>query len=103
MPSLKDVYDEYYPKLIRVLPMNDSLFIAQLYSKHFLPGDAKDSIMARATRADKATYFLDNYIANDFDDEGTSNSLFVELIRLMEKSDDLVLKSVAKEIRSKIK
>ena len=103
MPSLKDVYDDYYPKLIRVLPMNDSLFIAQLYSNKFLPGDAKESVMVRPTRADKATFFLDNYIVKGFDDDGMSNQLFIELIRVMEKSDDLVLKSVAKEIRNKIK
>ena len=102
MPTLKEVYLEYYPKLIRVLPMTDAIFIAKLYASQFLPGDAKESISARPTRADKATYFLDNCIANAFDDDG-SNELFADLVKLMEKSDDMVLKKVAKEINEKIR
>ena len=101
MPTLREVYLEYYPKLIRVLPMSDAIFIARLYASRFLPGDAKEAIAARPTRADKATFFLDNYIDGGFDDDGT-NPLFSDLLNLMEKSDDMVLKSVAKEIKKKL-
>ena len=98
---MKDVYTDYYSKLIIVLPMNDPIFIAKLYASQFLPGDAKEAVAARVTRAEKATFFLDNHIKNGFDDDG-SNPLFLDLLKLMEKSDDIVLQSVAKEIRSKI-
>ena len=103
MSSLKEVYLNFYPKLIRVLPMSDAIFIARLYSSQFLPGDAKDLVASRPTRADKATYFLDNYIANAFDDDDGSNPLFTELLNLMEKSDDMVLNRVASDINNKLK
>ena len=83
--------------------MSDAIFIAQLYSSQFLPGDAKDLVASRPTRADKATYFLDNYIANAFDDDDGSNPLFTELLNLMEKSDDMVLNRVASDINNKLK
>ena len=83
--------------------MTDAIFIAKLYASQFLPGNAKDLISARPTRADKATYFLDNCIANAFDDDDGSNELFADLVKLMEKSDDIVLKKVAKEINEKIR
>ena len=82
--------------------MSDAIFIAKLYASRFLPGDAKEAIHARPTRADKATYFLDNYIDGGFSDDGTTNELLSELLNLMEKSDDMVLKSVAKEIKKKL-
>ena len=98
---MKEVYTNYYPKLVKVLPMNDAIFMAQLYASQFLPGDAKETIAARATRADKASCFLDRYIVAGFEvDE--SNPLFVKLLNVMEESDDIVLQSVAKEIRNKI-
>ena len=82
--------------------MSDAIFIARLYASKFLPGDSKEAIAARPTRADKATFFLDNYIDTGFEDDG-SNPLFSDLLNLMEKSEDLVLKSVAKEIKRKVK
>ena len=101
MSSMRQLYTDYYTKLVRVLPMNDALFMAHLYSSQFLPGDAKETIAARATRADKASCFLDRYIVAGFEvDE--NNPLFVKLLDVMEKSDDIVLQSVAKEIRNKI-
>ena len=102
MSSMKDLYTEYFPKLVRVLPMGDAHFIAQLYTCQLLPGDAKESIAAKATRADKASFFLGNYIETGFDDDG-SNPLFVELLKLMQRSGDLVLKKVASDIDSQIK
>ena len=98
---MKDVYTKYYPTLIKVLPMNDTIFVAQLFASNFLPGNAKEAIEARDTRADKASFFLDNHIVNGFDDDG-NNPLFLDLLKLMEKTDDIVLQTVAKEIRNKI-
>ena len=101
MSSMKQVYMDYYPKLMQVLPMNDALFIAQLYAGRFLPGDTKDVIQSRHTRAEKVQCFLDNCIKPAFlDDE--SNDIFLALLKMMENSDNVVLKSVAKEIESKI-
>lgn len=104
MSTMKDVYYDYYPKLIRVLPMDDAIFTARLYSSRFLPGDAKEVIQVKSTRAEKTTYFLDNCIAKGFDeDDDDSNPLFTELLDLMEKSDDITMKKVAQDIKRALK
>ena len=101
MSKMKDAYKAYYAKLIRVLPMSDALFIAQLYVSQLLPDEVKISIAARATHAEKAAFFLDNYVEKGFDDDG-SNPLFLDLLKLMQGSHDLELKSVANEINTRI-
>ena len=101
MSKVKDVYTAYSKKLARVLPMNDVFFIAQLYASNLLPDEVKISIAARATRAEKASFFLGNYIEKGFDDNG-NNPLFLDLLKLMQGSGDLVTKSVANEISSRI-
>ena len=101
MSSMKEVYMEYYPRLVKVLPMNDALFIAQLYAGRLLPGNTKEVIQSRHTSAEKVQCFLDDCIKPAFlDDE--SNDIFLALLKIMENSDNVVLKSVAKEIEKKI-
>ena len=100
MSKMKDVYKAYYAKLVKVLPMSDAIFMAQLYVSQLLTDDAQISIGARVT-AEKASFFLDNYIERGFDDDG-SNPLFLNLLKLMQRSDNLELKSVANEINSRI-
>ena len=101
MSKVKDVYTAYSKKLARVLPMNDVFFIAQLYASQLLPDEVKISIAARATRAEKASFFLGNYIEKGFDDNG-NNPLFLHLLKLMQGSGDLLTKSLANEISSRI-
>ena len=81
--------------------MGDLIFLAQLYISGFLLGDARESIAAKATRANKAAYFLDVYINPGFDDDNT-NPLFTELLDFMERNEDIVLKTVAKDIKRKM-
>jgi len=81
--------------------MDNPPFVVQLYCSGFLFGDAKESIAAKATRANKAAYFLDECINPGFDDDNT-NPLFTKLLELMERSDDEVLNTVAKDIKSKM-
>ena len=97
MSLQKTVYRKHYHKLVRALPMDDALFIAKLYSKKFLPGDALYCIEARRSRAGKAEFFLENYVAKGFDESG-ENKLFSELLDLLNDSDDSVLRMVAANI-----
>ena len=101
MPTMKSVYGEYYLKLIKVLPMDDPIFIAQLFSRQCLPGDTKAAVAARATRAEKATFFLDKVIEMEFKVDG-SNPVFLNLLNLMMNTDYMNLKSLAEEIKSKL-
>ena len=101
MPTMKSVYVDYYPQLIKILPMDDPYFIAQLFREDFLPGDTKEAIAARATRAEKATFFLDKIIAPAFRDDG-SNPMFSKLLNVMMNTDNQTLQSLAQEIKGKI-
>jgi len=56
-----EVYKQFYAKLVKILPMDDVTFIAELYSCDLLPGDAKDQLKSKA-QASKAGYFLDHVI-----------------------------------------
>ena len=97
MSLVKTVYRKHYHKLVRVLPMNEPRFIAELYSKKFLPGDALYYIETKGSRAGKADFFLENYVAKGFDESG-NNPLFLELLDLLNDSDDSMLRMVAANI-----
>ena len=101
MSTMKSVYAHYYSKLIQVLPMEDAIFMGQLFTGQFLPGDTKATIAAKETRAKKATFFLDDQITPSFKDDGSSQE-FLNLLDLMMNTDFTNLKSLAQEIKSKI-
>ena len=56
------VYKDFRVKLIKSLPMNDSLFLEKLKSQSLLPGDLNEEIQSRNTTAKKSACFLDNVI-----------------------------------------
>ena len=95
--STSDVFKQFYIKLIKTLPMDDSLFVAELFACGLLPGDLKHQIEAKKTLIDKATCFLDNKISRDISiDNSTSLN---KLLTVMEQSDSDSLKDLAKQIR----
>jgi len=51
-----------YSDLQKSLPMDDSGFIADLYSHGLLPGDSKAMIESESTSVNKASYFLDHVV-----------------------------------------
>ena len=99
MPTLKEIYVKFYPNLVAVLPMDDATFMAQLYSNNLLPGDGKAKVEAQQTRADKASYFLDNYVEKGFVVDDSTNPTFYSLLSVMQSNDDPLLKSVAGTIK----
>ena len=100
MPTLKNIYFDYYTKLITILPMQDATFMARLNFKGILPGDAMALVEAKATSADRATYFLDHYIGNKFHDDDSNQSLS-ELLDLLEHCEHPAVEKVAREMKSR--
>ena len=82
------------------LPMDDVTFTAELVSHHLLPGDRHDQVKSKATRAEKATHFLDSVIRPTTPSDVIS---FNELLNVMENSDYCNVKELARQIRSKLK
>ena len=87
-----------YSLLVEMLPMNDAIFIAQLYANGLLPGDLKNQLnLPHRTSADKAVLFLDSVIEPSVTSDGGSNS--DKLLNVMEDSEYKHLKKLAEVIR----
>ena len=99
--STSKVFKQFYAKLVKTLPMSDAGFVAELFSSDLLPGNLKDQIKAKETRADKAMCFLDSKIDPDIS-VGDFRS-FEKLLDIMEESDYDSVKSLAEKIGNDIK
>jgi len=60
--STSKVFQQYYAKLVKSLPMDNVVFIAELFSANLLPDDVKDVVDSKLSQASKASYFLDHII-----------------------------------------
>jgi len=89
------LFVNYYSKLVQQLPMNDAVFRSKLYSSELLPGNLKEEIQAKPTKADMAEHFLDNSIKYSVPN-------FKKLIALMLQYSDNVLQKTANEITKKM-
>ena len=97
--STSEVFKQFFAKLAKSLPMDDPLFVAELFSHDLLPGDHYDQIESRSTRADKAVYFLNHVIKPTMvHDVGSFN----ELLKVMEDSEYCNVKELAQQIRSEL-
>ena len=97
-----EVFKEFYSKLVKTLPMNDAIFIAELYSHDLLPGDLKNQLnLSDKTPAVKATIFLDSVIEPSvISDIGSS---FDKLLNVMEDSEYQGVKELAEQIRTSVR
>ena len=77
----KRAYQNYLEKLVKCLPMDDTLFITKLSAQQLLPGDTESRIKALSTQADKASYFLTHVIQPALDIDETSD--FDKLLSIM--------------------
>ena len=98
--SLLKIFQHYYPRLVCLLPMDDDLFLANLYGNKLLPGDLKASIMSLSTSAKKATKFLDAVIEPSININETEQ--FKLLLSIMNYSGNSTVKILAEEIISKL-
>ena len=99
--SASEVYKQCYVKLVMALPMNDSLFLAQLFSCGLFHGDLKNQIKAEKTSVDKATCFLDHVIGPNLSVGNSTN--FHKLLNIMEESENDRLQVLAEEIKTTLK
>ena len=97
-----EVFKKHYSKLVKTLPMNDAIFVAELYSCDLLPSDLRDQLnLLHRTSADKATLFLNNVIEpNVVSGVGSS---FDKLLTVMEDCEHENVKELAKLIRASLR
>ena len=99
--STSEVFKQFYFKLVTILPVDDTTFLAKLFSCNLLPGNLMNQVMAKETRADKAVCFLNGKISSDIS-IGDFRS-FDKLLSIMEDSGNNSLKLLAKKIRTALK
>ena len=98
--STSEVFKQFFAELAKSLPMDDPLFVAELFSHDLLPGDHYDQVESRSTRADKAVYFLNHVIKPALiSDVGSFN----QLLDIMEDSEYHNVKELALQIKNKLK
>ena len=83
MSYIKELYDNYFAKLVACLPMDDAVFIANLYGNQLLPGDINSTLKSKSSQAEKALYFLSQVIKPALDINETSS--FAKLLTIMKE------------------
>ena len=93
------IFQQFYSKLVKTLPMDDAVFTAELLSNDLLPGDLRNQLkLVHRTSADKAVLFLDSVIEPSVTSDGGSS--FDKLLHVMEDSEYQHVKELAEEIRT---
>ena len=92
------MYEKYFEKLVKALPMDDVQFIAQLTTNHLLPSGVDDYIKSLPTKSDKAYHLLKNIIKSSLDIDETEE--FTNLIATMEKCGYPHIIRVANQMKS---
>ena len=93
------VFQQFYSKLVKTLPMDDAVFTAELFSNDLLPGNLKSQLKSEKTSADKAALFLDSVIEPSVTSDGSS---FDKLLHVMEDSEYQHLKELVVQIRASL-
>ena len=93
------VFQQFYSKLVKTLPMDDALFTADLFSNDLLPGDLKNQLkLVHRTSADKTAFFLDSVIEPSVTSDGGSS--FYKLLHVMDEYQHV--KELAEQIRDNL-
>ena len=95
------VFQQFYGKLVKTLPMDDAMFTAELFANDLLPGNLKNQLkLVHRTSADKAVLFLDSVIEPSVTGDGGSS--FDKLLHVMEDSEYQNVKELVIQIRTSL-
>ena len=90
MSSTFKVYQKYYVELIRCLPMDDVIFIGELFKNELLPSDLKAKLKSLSTSREKAAKLLDDIIEpalNSDNSNGEMDRMYFTLLSVMKESE----------------
>jgi len=90
----KDTLTHFRGDLLKKLPLESETFMAKLGDAKLLPHSSGFNIQAMTTRLQKVAYFLEHVVSS-----GPDIYLPI-LIGIMEKEDDLVLISLARDMKN---
>ena len=98
VPSI-EVYNLYNKDLIQVLPMDDSLFISDLYTSELLPADIEEKVKG-SKGFNKSSLFLDEMIKSALRINNDLNLL--KLLSVMKKNKRPHVVELAREMEARI-
>ena len=93
----KKILRNHKIQLLEILPLERELFLASLDVAELLPNGSGADIRAKSTRNKKVSYFLEEIVIPGAD------VFLPKLIDVMEKSDDLAVKKLAKDMKGQMK
>ena len=97
--TLQQRFQKFYPDFMKVLPMDDVMFLATLMSADLLPGESRSYVSAQKTRAEKADEFLRRVIQPGFAIDVDTNELLDKLLLKMKESDYEPAKKLVEEFK----
>jgi len=89
----KDALIYFKENLLKILPLQNEVFLAKLEKAELLPDNSGASIQAKATREEKVSYFLENVVRS------APHIYLPILIDVMDKHDNLAVKELASEMK----
>ena len=104
MSSTFKVYQKYYVELVRCLPMDDVVFIGELFKNELLPSDLKAKLKSSSTSTskEKAAKFLDDVIEPAINAENSNGEMYFTLLSVMKESEYDNVKKLAETIISEL-
>ena len=96
----KKIFCEFNPDLVKILPLKDPYFLAELTKQHLFSGNLKAEVMAESTQANATTKFL--YTAIECSLDVDDREPFDRLIQVMEKFGNLTLNKLAQDIKQEL-
>ena len=102
MSSTFKVYQKYYVELVRCLPMDDVVFIGELFKNELLPSDLKAKLKSLSTSKEKAAKFLDDVIEPALNAENSNGEIYFTLLSVMKESEYDTVKKLAEAIISEL-
>ena len=98
--SLSEVFRKNYKDLMILLPMNDDLFMAELYEHDLLPGNMKATLNSILVPTTRATHFLDNEILPSVNTGDRTR--FDVLLGVMKKCNHKAVQNLGEAISSSL-
>ena len=101
LTAYKEIYQRYFSKLIKCLPMDDRLFLVMLSEHELLPAIQRIKLTeSQNTQAEKAEYFVSHVIKPSL--EADSRAYLDKLLLVMSESGYKYLEEISCKINSEI-
>ena len=100
MRNTSEVFQKQYSSLVNALPMNDQIFMEELFTNGLLPGNLRNELQSLDTSAQKATKFLEDVIKPAVTNNG--DNILNTLLTIMRNSDKDNVIQLAEHIHSMI-